>query len=142
MLYEIADSARFPRVHVVVSPCRLVNSAKESNGQRYGTSGMKIGDAHCTWAFSAAAVHLLKNNEPATKYLTQLATRPGKGTALSLLAHKLGRAVYCMRKNQGAFDQEPCLATSGGRERSSLASNWSHRARGTHPSPRVERSCS
>ena len=65
----------------------------------------------------------LKHNEPAKKYLATLATRHGKGKALSILAHKLGRAVYCMLKNHVAFDQEKFLAASGWRERTSLASN-------------------
>ena len=76
-----------------------------------GTSGTKIGNAHLKWAFSEAAVLLLKNNEPAKKYLTKIATRHGKGKALSILAHKLGRAVYYMLKHQEAFNQEKFLAT-------------------------------
>jgi transposase len=110
MLYEIEQIARFPRVQEFVSYCRLVKSAKESNGKRYGTSGKKIGNAHLTWAFSEAAVLFLKNNEPAQKYLAKLATRHGKGKALSILAHKLGRAVYFMLKHPVAFDQEKFLA--------------------------------
>ncbi len=111
MLYEIEDIARFPRVQEFVSYCRLVKSAKESNGKRYGTSGKKIGNAHLKWAFSEATVLFLKNNEPAQKYLTKLANRHGKGKALSILAHKLGRAVYFMLKQQVAFDQGKFLAT-------------------------------
>jgi len=68
-------------------------------------------------------VLFLKNNEPAKKYLAQLATRHGKGKALSLLAHKLGRAVYFMLKNHVACDQEKFLAAEAWRERTSLASN-------------------
>ena len=111
MLYEIEDVARFPRVQEFVSYCRLVKSARESNGKRSGTSGKKIGNAHLKWAFSEAAVLFLKNNEPAKKYLTKLANRHGKGKALSILAHKLGRAVYFMLKQQVAFDQGKFLAT-------------------------------
>jgi transposase len=111
LLYEIEEIARFPRVQEFVSSCRLVKSARESNGKRHGTSGKKIGNAHLKWAFSEAAVRFLKNNEPAKKYLTKIATRHGKGKALSILAHKLGRAVYCMLKNQEAFNQEKFLAT-------------------------------
>ena len=111
MLYEIEDVARFPRVQEFVSYCRLVKSARESNGKRSGTSGKKIGNAHLKWAFSEAAVLFLKNNEPAQKYLTKLANRHGKGKALSILAHKLGRAVYFMLKQQVAFDQGKFLAT-------------------------------
>jgi transposase len=109
MLYEIEDIARFPPVQAFVSSCRLVKSAREAHGKRHGTSGKKIGNAHLKWACSEAAVLFLKNNEPAKQYLTKLANRHGK--ALSILAHKLGRAVYFMLKQQVAFDLEKFLAT-------------------------------
>lgn len=35
----------------------------------------------------------------------KLASRHGKGKALAILAHRLGRAVYYMLKNQTPFDQ-------------------------------------
>jgi transposase len=111
MLYEIEDIARFPRVQEFISYCRLVKSARESNRKRHGPSGKKIGNAHLKWAFSEAAVLFLKNNAPAQKYLAKLATSHGKGKALSILAHKLGRAVYFMLKHHVAFDQAKFLAT-------------------------------
>ena len=111
MLDEIEQIARFPRVQACVSSCRVVKRAKESKGQRYGPSGKKIGNAQLQWAFAEAAVLFLKNHEPAPQYLAKLATRHGKGKALSILAHKLGRAVYCMLKPQVAFDREKFLAT-------------------------------
>ncbi len=46
ILYEIHDISRFPSVQDFVSYSRLVKSAKESAGKRYGTSGAKIGNAH------------------------------------------------------------------------------------------------
>jgi transposase len=107
----IAEIARFPRVQAFVSYGRLVKRARESNGKRHGPSGKKIGNAHLTWACSEAAVLLLKHNEPAKQYRTQLANRHGKGKALSILAHTLGRAVYFMLKPQVAFDQAKFLAT-------------------------------
>lgn len=127
LLDEIEAIARCPRVQACVSSCRLVKSARESNGTRHGPSGKKIGPAHLTWAFSEAAVLWLKHHEPAKQYLTTLATRHGKGKALSILAHTRGRAVYCLLKPQAAFNQEKFLATSGGRERIRLASHGSHR---------------
>lgn len=99
------------RVQACVSDSRLVKSARESHGRRHGTSGTKIGNAYLTWAFSEAAVLLLKNHEPAQKYLAKLATKHGKGKALSILAHKLGRAVYVMLKPHVACDQAKFLAT-------------------------------
>jgi hypothetical protein len=64
--------------------------------------------------------------------LTKLASRPGKGEALSILAHTRGRAVYCMLQPQVACAQTTFLATEGGRERTSLASHRSHRGTRHH----------
>jgi hypothetical protein len=86
-------------------------SAKASKSKRYGTSGQKLGHVHLKWALSKAAGLLLKHHAPAQKDLTKLATRPGKGKALSSRAPKLGRAVSCMLKHPVACAQEPCLAT-------------------------------
>jgi transposase len=104
MLYEVHDIQRFPRVQDFVSYCRLVKCAKESAGKRYGTSGKKIGNAYLKWALSEAAVLFLRNNEPGHKYLARLEKKHGKGKALTILAHKLARAVYYMLKREAAFD--------------------------------------
>jgi transposase len=104
LLYEIHDITRFPRVQDFVSYCRLVKCAKESAGKRYGTSGTKIGNAYLKWAFSEAAVLFLRNNPAGQKYLARLAKKHGKGKALTVLAHKLARAVYYMLKRDVVFD--------------------------------------
>ena len=109
MLYEIESIERFPRVQDFVSYCRLVKPAKESNGKNYGHSGKKIGNAHLRWAFGEAVVLMLKGNKPAQEVLQKLASRHGKGKALAILSHRLGRAVYYMLKNQVPFDQERFL---------------------------------
>lgn len=109
MLYEIEDIARFPREQDFASYCRLVKPAKQSNGKTYGHSGKKIGNAHLRWAFGEAVVLMLKGNKPAQAVLHKLASRHGKGKALAILAHRLGRAVYYMLKNQVPFDQERFL---------------------------------
>ena len=111
LLYEIENIKRFPRVQDFASYCRLVKCAKESNGKRYGSSGKKIGNAHLRWAFSEAAQLFLKCNEPGKKYLQKITNKHGKGKALSILAHKLGRSVYYVLKNQKAFDLNKFLAT-------------------------------
>jgi transposase len=94
LLYAIHDINRFPRVQAFVSYCRLVKGAKASAGKRYGTSGKKIGNASLTWAFSEAAVLFLRNHPAGQKYLARLERRHGTGKALTVLAHKLARAVY------------------------------------------------
>jgi transposase len=109
LLYEIHDIHRFPRVQEFVSYCRLVKCAKESAGKRYGTAGAKIGNAYLQWAFSEAAVLFLRNNPAGPKYLARLAKKHGKGKALTVLAHKLARAVYYMCKRDTAFDLDKFL---------------------------------
>jgi transposase len=104
LLYEIPDINRFPRAQKFVSYCRLVKCAKESAGKRYGTSGKKIGNAYLKWAFSEAGVLFLRNNPAGQKYLARLERGHSKVKALTVLAHKLARAVYYMLKRDTAFD--------------------------------------
>jgi transposase len=109
LLYEIHDIVRFPRVQDFVSYCRLVKCTKESAGKRYGTSGAKIGNAYLKWAFSEAAVLFLRNNPAGQKYVARLEKKHGKGKALTILAHKLARAVYYMLRRDTAFDLQKFL---------------------------------
>ena len=106
MLYEIHDVDRFERVQNFASYARLVKCEKSSSGKRLGTSGAKIGNAHLKWAFSEAAVLFLRANEPAQLYMEKLRKKHGKAKALSVLAHKLARAVYFMMKNKRPFSIE------------------------------------
>jgi transposase len=109
LLYEIYDINRFPRVQEFASYCRLVKCAKESNGKRSGSSGTKIGNAHLKWAFSEAAVLFLRDNPAGQKLLARLEKKHGKGKALTIVAHKLSRAVYYMLKRKVAFDMQRFL---------------------------------
>ena len=109
LLYEIHDIQRFPSVQDFVSSCRLVKCAKESAGKRYGTAGAKMGKAYLKWAFSEAAVLFLRDHPAGQKYLTRLERKHGRGKALTLLAQKLGRAVYYLLKRQQAFDVDKFL---------------------------------
>ncbi len=103
VLYEIHDINRFPTVQDFVSYARLVKCAKESAGKRQGTSGKKIGNVHLKWAFSEASVLFLRGNPAGQRYVEKLTAKHGKAKALSILAHKLGRAVYYMLKREKAF---------------------------------------
>ena len=111
LLYEMHQIDRFSRVQDLASYGRLVKCAKESGGKRLGTAGNKMGNAHLKWAFSEAATLFLRGNEPGQKYLAQLEKKHDKGKALSILAHKLARAVYFMLKRQTALNMEQFLCT-------------------------------
>jgi len=105
IIYEIGDINRFESVQKFASYSRLVKCKAESAGKTYGTSGNKIGNAHLKWAFSEAAVLYLRGNKKAQAYLLKLQKRMSKAKALSALAHKLGRCVYFMLKNESVFDE-------------------------------------
>jgi transposase len=107
LLYELHDITRFGTVQRFSSYCRLVKSQHTSDGKRTGSAGgSKIGNAHLKWAFSEAAVLFLKDNPRGQAHLHRLQRRHGKGKALSVLAARIGRAVYFMLNNNQDFDDE------------------------------------
>ncbi len=110
LLYEIHDIHRFPRVQDFVSYCRLVKCPRESGGKKSGAKNSKIGNVHLKWAFSEAACLFLRGNEQAQLYHNRLVSKHGKGKALSILAHKIGRAVYFMLKREEPFSMDTFFA--------------------------------
>ena len=53
----------------------------------------------------------VRHSEPGKKLLAKLEKRVGKGKALSILAHKLGRAAYYMLLRGKSFEIERFVAT-------------------------------
>jgi transposase len=111
ILYEIQTIERFERVQEFCSYARLVKCPHESMGKRSGRSWGKIGNVHLKWAFSEAAVLFLRVNPAGMKYKKRLEKKHGKQKALSILAHRLGRAVYFMLKRGRAFDMKKFLSS-------------------------------
>ena len=104
MLYEIHDINRFPSRGEFCSYARLVKGQKSSAGKNYGTTGGRIGNAHLRWAFSEAAVLFLRHTPPAERYYNRLINRHGKSKALSIVAKRLGIAVYYMLRRGQPFN--------------------------------------
>ena len=104
ILYEIQSIDRFERVQEFCSYARLVKCQHESSGKRSGKSWSKIGNVHLKWAFSEAAVLFLRANPEGMKYKKRLERKHGKAKALSILAHRIGRAAFHMLKRGKAFD--------------------------------------
>jgi transposase len=109
MLYEIHDVGRFPSRGEFCSYARLVKGQKSSAGKNYGTTGKRIGNAHLRWAFSEAAVLFLRKNPDAERYYNRLINRHGKSKALSIIAKRLGIAVYYMLKRGTPFNTKMFL---------------------------------
>ena len=106
MLYEIHDVTRFDRVQEFASYARLVKCAHQSAGKKLGTGGAKMGNVHLKWAFSEAAVLFLRHTKDGKKILAGIEKKHGKGKALSILAHKIGRAVFYMLSRGTVFSME------------------------------------
>jgi len=106
ILYEIHDISRFPSVRDFASYSRLVKCERRSAGKSLGSGGDKIGNAYLKWAFSEAAVLFIAKSEQGRTVLKRLERKYGKPKALSVLAHKLGRAVYFMLARKQPFDPQ------------------------------------
>jgi len=106
ILYEVHDIGRFDRVQEFASYSRLVKCSRESAGKRQGFGGTKIGNVHLKWAFSEAAVSFLSKCAAGRTLVERLRRKHGKAKALSILAHKLGRAVYYMMAREKTFDMQ------------------------------------
>jgi len=105
LMYEIHDINRFGSVGRFISYSRLVKCKHESDGKVSGTGGRKIGNAHLRWAFSEATCLFIRQSEQAKQFVSMKEKKYGKGKALSILAARLGRAVYWMLKHEEAFDE-------------------------------------
>ena len=104
LMYEIHDIRRFPSVGDFLSYARLVRPKHESNGKSYGGGGRKIGNAHLKWAFSEAVCLMLRESDQAKRFVARKERKHGKARAMSMLARKLGRAVYYILLRKKPFD--------------------------------------
>jgi Transposase IS116/IS110/IS902 family len=111
LLYKIHDLSRFPRVQDFLSYARLVKGTHESAGKTKKLAGGKMGNVHLKWAFSEAAALFLRGNPIGQKYFARLEKKHGKGKALSILAAKLGRAVYYMLLRHRPFELQRFVTT-------------------------------
>ena len=68
-----------------------------------------MGNVHLKWAFSEAAVLFLRHTKDGKKILARIEKKHGKGKALSILAHKIGRAVFYMLSQGTVFSMEKFL---------------------------------
>jgi transposase len=109
LLYEVDTIDRFTTRQQFCSYSRLVYPRQESAGKQAGCKGRKMGNAYLKWAFSEAAVYAARFYPRIGAYLHRLESKYGPGKSKSLLAHKLGRAVYHMLRKGTVFDEDKFL---------------------------------
>ena len=118
ILYEIHDMRRFARVQEFASYARA-REVREGVG-REAARHLRQQDrqrASQVDLLLEAAVLFVRHSEPGKELLARLETRHGKGKALTVLAHKLGRAAYYLLLRGKAFEIERFVATVNVRER-------------------------
>ena len=106
LFLEIQDIHRFDTVQQFCSYGRLVKDQKESAGKVAGQCHSKIGNPYIKWAFSEAAILFMRCSDRAISYVEKQSKRHGKAKAISILAHKLGRAVYHIWRREDSFDED------------------------------------
>ena len=87
-----------------LSYARLVTPQHTSDGKRTGGGGAKIANPHLKWAFLEIVPLMLRECEPAKQFVQRKEKKHGKSRAMTMLARKIGRAVYQMLKRKEAFD--------------------------------------
>ncbi len=111
LIYEIQTIERFPSVQDFLSYSRLVKGDHTSAGKSKPGGGAKMGNEHLKWAFSEAASLFLKGNPEGQRLRQQLKRQYGKAKSMSVLAAKIGRAVYYMLKRHVPFDRQRFMST-------------------------------
>jgi transposase len=109
MLYEMHTIRRFQTVGNFLSYARLVKGTNSSAGKHFKPNGAKIGNPHLKWAFSEAITLLKRQSGQVKVWAERIEKKHNKARANSLLAIKLGRAVYWMLRRKTAFDLEQFL---------------------------------
>ena len=77
----------------MLSPIAVSSSVPRSQQANAWARRQKIGNAHLQWAFAEAVVLFLRNNPAGQHDVARLEKKHGQGKALTILAHKLARAV-------------------------------------------------
>jgi len=103
VLLESATIDRFDTRQQFCSYARLIAPPLESAGKKVGVGCRKQGNAWLKWAFSEAAVLSAQKDERIGAYWQRLTSRYGTAKALSILAHKLGRAMYHLLHTKKVF---------------------------------------
>ena len=57
-------------------------------------------------AIKEAIILMLRESDQAKEYVARLERKYGKGKALGLFSHKLGRTIYYMLKNKEVFQMQ------------------------------------
>ena len=104
ILLETGDIRRFARVGDYASYCRLVGSAKVSNGKYKGKGNRKNGNKYLCWAYTEATHFTMRFNPEIQRFYQRKASKTTVPVAYKSVAHKLARACYYIMRDGVPFD--------------------------------------
>jgi len=104
IILETGDIRRFASVGDYASYCRLVGSAKISNGKYKGRGNRKNGNQYLCWAYCEAAHFTMRFNPEIQRFYQRKAAKTKVPIAHKSVAHKLARACYHVMRDEVPFD--------------------------------------
>lgn len=104
IMLETGDVARFSSAGRYASYCRLVSSARISNGKNKGQGNRKNGNRYLCWAYMEAAAFAIRYSDDIRAYYQRKATKTNSVVARKTVAHKIARACYYVMKDGKTFD--------------------------------------
>jgi transposase len=106
ILMETGPISRFRKVGNYASYCRKVSSQWTSNDKVKGRGNLRNGNRYLAWAFSEAAEHARRTNEPCRRFYDRKLHHTNPKVAHNALAHKLARAAYYIMKDHVPYQEE------------------------------------
>ena len=106
ILLETGPIERFASVGDYASYCRMVDSARLSNGKRKGEGNRKCGNAYLAWAYIEAANFAIRYYDPVRRWYDRKASKRHRIVALKAVAHKIARGCYHALRDHVPFDVE------------------------------------
>jgi transposase len=110
IFYEVGDIDRFESQKHFCSYARVVPGIAQSGTTSKRGRGSKQGNGYLKWAFCQAAGLAIRYHSDVRRFrqrhLARRRSKARKLISLSIVAHKLAIAAYCVLKNQVPFKEE------------------------------------
>lgn len=106
IVLEVGDIRRFASPEKFASYCRMVKSARTSNGKKKGENNAKCGNRYLAWTFVEAANFIRRYDLRAQRWHDRKAAKTNRVLAKKALGCKIAKAVWHILAEGGEYDGE------------------------------------
>jgi transposase len=106
IVLEVGDIRRFSSAEKFASYCRMVKSARTSNGKKKGENNAKCGNRYLAWAFVEAANFIRRYDPRAQRWHDRKAAKTHPVLAKKALGCKIAKAVWHILAEGSEYDGE------------------------------------